>query len=134
MAEATIHVSYRSLPPIDVLRHETDSRGNIFTLTHPLKCGCGIEIPAGFESDGASVPRRLWHVVFPPDDMRAMFAAIVHDWEYRTHPDGVDKHEADLQFRYHLLRGGVSRSAAKWAYWGVRLFGGKAWKAGGKTK
>lgn len=37
-----------------------------------------ITVPAGFETDLASVPRCAWHV-FPTDDGYAQ-AAVLHDW------------------------------------------------------
>ena len=44
--------------------HQADERGNVFTLLEELHWG-GITVPAGFESDGASVPRFFWRAVFP---------------------------------------------------------------------
>jgi hypothetical protein len=39
---------------------------------------CGVTVPIGFVSDGASVPRLLWFI-FPPVG-RYFQAAVVHDW------------------------------------------------------
>ena len=118
--------------PIGVQVHEEDDRGNVYTLTMPIRY-CGLEIPAGFESDGASVPRFFWRCVFPPGEPRALLAAFVHDYIYRTHPAGWDKHEADYTF-YLLLRDqGISPVSAYLAYLGVKLFGGPAWRKGGKN-
>lgn len=41
-----------------------------------------INVPAGFETDFASVPRPLWNL-FPPDGSYTA-AAVVHDWLYRN--------------------------------------------------
>ena len=71
---ATIRVVYDHLPTVEVREHEEDERGNIFTLLRPLPV-CGLIVPVGFESDGASVPRLLWGVVFPRDDRQALCAA-----------------------------------------------------------
>ena len=132
MAEEIITKYYERLPTVEVLKHDEDERGNIFTLRKQLICR-GLEIPAGFESDGASVPRFFWSIVFPPDDDRALYAAIVHDFVYRTHPYGWTRKDADEAFREFLIRGGVPESRARRAYWGVRLFGGWAWDEGGKA-
>ena len=114
---------------IDV--HQSDFMGNIFTLCEDLTVE-GITVPAGFASDGASVPRFFWRIVFPPGDPPAMLAAFVHDFIYRTHPKGYDRKEADRAFKLLLLDNGVSKTAAQLAYWGVRLGGRAAWEAGGK--
>lgn len=119
------------MTPISVKVHEEDERGNVYTLTVPITY-CGLEIPAGFESDGASVPRFFWRCVFPPSAPRALLAAFVHDFIYRTHPRGWSRKEADMTFRELLIQQGVPRVTAETAYLGVRLFGGSAWRAGGK--
>lgn len=129
---ATIRVVYDHLPVVEVWEHEEDERGNVFTLLRPISV-CGIVVPAGFESDGASVPRLLWGVVFPRDDRQALCAAIVHDYLYRTHPACWTRSEADDTFLYLMERGGVSWIRRTRAYIGVRLFGNSSWEAGGKT-
>jgi len=128
---STIRVVYDHLPVVEVREHRADDRGNIYTLLRPISW-LGIVIPAGFESDGASVPRLFWGVVFPSGDTKAMFAAIFHDYIYRTHPPVWDRFEADEAFLQLLLDGGVSALRAYRAYIGVRLFGSKAWNEGGK--
>ena len=89
------------------------------------------EVPSNFVFDGASVPRFFWRVVFPPGDSRALYAAFVHDYVYRTHPRGWTKANADRIFEHLLICGGIPRWRAKLAYWGVKFFGSRAWKAGG---
>ena len=107
--------------------HQADSRGNVFTLLEPLKWG-ELTVPPGFESDGASVPRFFWRVVFPPGDADALRAAILHDYIYREHPAGWSRADADRLFRDVLIADGVPTLRARLAYWGVRLFGGGSWK------
>ena len=124
-----LRIEYDRLPPIEVERHSEDKKGNIFTLLSPLHYG-GIDVPVGFDSDGASVPRALWGAVFPAEDNRAMFGAIFHDFCYRKHPATWDKSSADNAFHYLLIEGGVPSFRANLAYWGVRLFGKKAWRDG----
>ena len=51
---------------------------------------------------------------------------------YRTHPAGWSREAADGLFLNVLLEDCVPKSSAYLAYWGVRLFGESAWKAGGK--
>ena len=116
---------------LKVAVHNQDEQGNVYTLLEDVAViwnGRVLHIPAGFKSDGASVPRFFWRWVFPPGDSRAMLAAFAHDFVYRTHPAGWTKADADNMF-YDLLRqNGVPYFNAKRAYCGVRLFGGKSWK------
>lgn len=109
---------------IDV--HRSDEMGNVYRLLEPLTYE-DLTVPVGFESDGASVPRFFWRVVFPPGDPRALRAAFLHDWIYRTHPEGWGREAADKLFRRVLLEDGVPRYRADLAYIGVRLFGGPSW-------
>lgn len=129
--ESIIRIVYDNLPTVEVLEHEEDERGNVFTLLRPISTS-GLTVPAGFESDGASVPRLFWGVVFPRDDRQAMFGAIVHDYIYRTHPPKWERADADEVFLYLLQQGGVSYIRRIRAYIGVRLFGKSSWEAMGK--
>ena len=45
---------------------------------------------------------------------------------------GWSRAAADNLFRTVLIEDGMPRISATFAYWGVRLGGGRAWKAGGK--
>lgn len=128
---AIIRVVYDKLPVVEVREHDEDERGNVFTLLRPITSS-GITVPAGFESDGASVPELLWGAVFPRGDRKALFGAIVHDYIYRTHPEGWTRADADEVFLYLLQQGGVSYIRRIRAYIGVRLFGRSSWEAGRK--
>ena len=117
-----------------VVRIDADAeRGDVYTLIRPVS-RYGLEIPAGFQSDGASVPRFFWRVVFPPGDVHALGAAFLHDYIYRTHPLGWTREAADKLFLDTLIADGVPKRRAFLAYVGVRLFGASAWREGGKTK
>ena len=107
------------------------SSGDVYTLQQPLPFE-NLTVPAGFRSDGASVPRFFWRLVFPPGDALALRAAILHDWIYRTHPAGWDRAKADALFRDVLIADGVPKWRARLAWLGVRIGGGAAWKEGGK--
>ena len=119
-----------SVPQVCIRVHQEDERGNVFTLMRPIHW-YDVDIPSGFESDGASVPRFFWRCVFPPGDSRALFAAFVHDYAYRVHPPGWSREDADDAFLILLREGGVPRVSARLAWIGVRLFGKRAWNAGG---
>ena len=110
--------------------HQTDAQGNVFTLRQELRIMPGLTVPAGFSSDGASVPRFFWRLVFPPGDQKALRAAFVHDWIYRTHPEGWTREAADKLFLKLLIEEGMPEFRAVLAWLGVRIFGSAAWKAG----
>ena len=85
-------------------------------------------VPAGFTSDGASVPRFLWDSVSPRVDPATLSGAIGHDFLYRTAPPGWTRKMAD-DFFYDCIRlHGLSWWKAQKAYWGVRLFGSSSWQ------
>ena len=122
---------------VDILKE--DEQGNVYVLREPGGLtvewhGKSVTVPYEVRSDGASVPRFFWRWVFPPGDTRALRAAFVHDWIYRTHPDGWTKAESDQLFRELLVEDGMPERFARRAYWGVRLFGGNSWHYGGCVK
>ena len=110
--------------------HREDARGNVFTVLFSRRVDWGGKsflIPRGFESDGASVPRLFWRVVFPNSDSHATTAGICHDYIYRLQPEGWTREEADRMFLALLVEFGANRWAANRAYEAVRLFGWLAW-------
>lgn len=83
-----------------------------------------LNVPEEFRSDLASVPRLL-HFLFDPLG-RHQRAALFHDWLYSTQP--VSRQLADALFRAIMELDNVS-SWRRWLmYFGVRLFGGYAWR------
>lgn len=56
-------------------------------LAYTTKAGDRIEIPPGFYTDLASIPRPFWNLL-PPDGPWTL-AAVVHDFLYATHGTGV---------------------------------------------
>lgn len=110
--------------------HREDARGNVFTVLYPYRVnfgGRGFLIPRGFESDGASVPRLFWRIVFPNSDSHATTAGIAHDFIYRMQPEGWTRRDADRMFLALLVEFGAPLPAALAAYHAVRFFGGIAW-------
>lgn len=43
-------------------------------------CLFGLEVPAGYEFDGASIPRALWSLIGSPFEPDYLKAACFHDW------------------------------------------------------
>jgi len=86
--------------------------------------GSTVRVPAGFETDFASVPRFFWRIV-PPWGRYAR-AAVAHDYLYRQ--EIGTKRRADKAFLYLMERLGVPGWKRRAMYWAVRMFGGRAWK------
>jgi len=82
-----------------------------------------FEVPAGFETDFASVPRFFWRVL-PPWDKYSP-AAVVHDHLYQT--GKVPRVEADKTFLELMEALGVSWWKRRVMYYAVRAFGWIAW-------
>lgn len=84
----------------------------------------GFDVPEGFVTDFASVPRLLWGL-FPPYG-RHTRAAVVHDWLYAT--GEVSRADADGIFRRIMRECGVGRVRRWIMYAALRLFGWAAWR------
>ena len=48
-----------------------------------------VTVPAGFVTDLASVPNQVWHAF--PKFGKWTGAAVIHDFLYRTQPDGISR-------------------------------------------
>ena len=84
-----------------------------------LSSGGGILVPAGFISDGASVPW-LFRLFVPPVG-KAMPAAVVHD--YLLNEGRLSWSSAANDFHVELLAYGVSQFRAGLIVGGVRMWG-----------
>jgi hypothetical protein len=81
----------------------------------------GVQIPAGFTTDGATVPRIFW-VIIPP--YRKIYpAALVHDFRYhfRNHPQG--RSGADKELMHNCKDLGLSHNRHLIVWLAVMLFG-----------
>lgn len=117
-------------PKIEFL-NISDTDGDCFRLLEEIYFeweGHSFTVPAGFESDGASVPQFLWASVSPKIDPRSLAAAIGHDYLYRECPEGWTRKMADDFFYDYLRLHGLSWWKSQKAYWGVRLFGSSSWQ------
>lgn len=87
-----------------------------------------IEVPAGFELDGASVPRLVWTLSGLTPDGLIRAAALVHDYLYQHqgHLPGtlsrVSRAASDQLFLDLMLAAGVGNKRARLAYRAVRMF------------
>jgi hypothetical protein len=105
---------------------DPDPSGHTWTLARDLGFG-EVTVPAGFRTDGASIPRALWWL--EPPWGRAAAAAVVHDRLYALrragtpHAAAMTRRQCDALFHAALLASGVPRPVA-WLLWAaVRSFG-----------
>lgn len=84
--------------------------------------GQTITVPAGFQTDFASVPRFFWRL-FPPTGNYCP-AAVIHDWLYRM--TDVDRKLCDDVFLEGMAVLGVNWITRYTIYRAVRIFGGVA--------
>jgi hypothetical protein len=82
-----------------------------------------IDVPAGFQTDLASVPRLPLVYLLCGDCARE--AAVVHDYLYTTHL--VDRATADAVLREASAVTGVPWWRRTLMYWGVRAGGARHW-------
>lgn len=80
----------------------------------------GITVPAGFLTDGASIPDWLQHI-FDPFDPDYATAAVIHDYLYYRRL--VSKKKADKIFLEIMLKMETPRWKAYIFYYTVRLVG-----------
>lgn len=121
-------------PKIEII--EKTEHGDIFRLLKSLPFnfkGKKFTVPKGFLSDGMSVPAFLWAIVSPRIDPRTLCGAIAHDYIYREQPDGWTRKEADKMLYAIIRADGLSWMRSQRVYWGVRLFGGVAWRENRKA-
>ena len=83
-----------------------------------------IQVPFGFESDGASVPQALWNL-YPPFG-KYLEAAVIHDWfcvlgHAGTSP--ISSQRAAKLFLEIMKVLGVGKWKRTKMYWAVRLAG-----------
>lgn len=95
----------------------------------------GVYVPAGYITDGASVPRAFYNILARFTD--ALGAALAHDAQYDPPADAagvkrrrLTRKQADKEFYRNLRSSGVNIARAQAAYRAVRLFGWKPWNAG----
>lgn len=101
--------------------------------------GQTYEVPAGYVSDFASVPKLFW-VLFPPSDPHYSRAAVIHDWGYDTggvyrrvdcFTDQFDRAGVDDLFREAMVALGCRATLRLPVYAAVRSCG---WLYFGKRK
>lgn len=117
------------LTPLDVRKADTR-----WFLLSPLCYEAGpariIEVPAGFYTDFASIPR-LFYISTPPIG-RYDCAAVLHDYLYFI--QATTRSEADAVFKQAMADSGVGRYTRHKMWLAVRLFGGSVWDEYARNK
>ncbi len=85
-------------------------------------------IPAGFVSDGASVPRFFWRLVDPPITAATLIPSVKHDFIYRTKKKFMTRAECDKLYYNDLRANGYSWVKSNLTYTGVRIGGSSSWQ------
>ena len=83
-----------------------------------------IDVPRGFVTDFASVPRLLWSFGLSPYGSFSK-AAVIHDYLYWA--QGCTREQADNLMMIAMKESGVGSFQAKLLHWGVRLGGKASW-------
>lgn len=119
--------------PLDVRANDD---GKTFTILQAFDYQIGddperrIVVPAGFETDFASVPQLFWNIL-PPWGIYGK-AAVLHDWNY--HRQEFNRKFCDDLLMESMTTLGVS-GWKRWAiYMGVRLGGWVAWNTHKRNK
>jgi hypothetical protein len=96
--------------------------------------GMRIDVPAGFKTDFASIPRWVWSYISPEDPV-ILFASVIHDFLYTRKGDlgpesrvAFNRQQADEVLRQAMLVCGARATQAWVVYNAVRLGGGSHWK------
>ncbi len=113
-------------------------------LISPLRVQVGghvVEIPAGFVTDFASVPKAFWSI-FPATDPHYLRAAVVHDWGYQfggMYPladggllDLSQRSKVDVLFLDLMQAEGANWISRRVIFRAVRTFGWAAWRRASK--
>jgi hypothetical protein len=90
-----------------------------FSYTDPA--GKVWSVPAGFITDGASIPKCLWSAVGGPFEGVYRNASIPHDYVCKTHTTIEERRLGDLMFRSACLCAGCSEDDANRLYAGVSI-------------
>lgn len=89
-----------------------------------------VQVPEGFVTDLASIPRIFWQLLRP--EGRHAYAAVVHDYLYWN--QSRSKEEADLILKFALEDSKVDKVKTWAIYQAVDKLGQKAWDKNGQLK
>jgi hypothetical protein len=109
----------------------------VYVLTKPIAWSPNpgqpykrVEVPAGFVTDFASIPRTFWSITRP--DGEYAYAAIVHDYLYWTQER--PREESDQIFKLVLEDLKIDPKTIAIVHAAVRLGGNAAWDSNARLK
>jgi len=109
----------------------------LFNQTHSMEAKSGpgrqvqaVDVPIGFVTDFASIPRVFWSLLRP--DGEYTYPAILHDFLYWTQERPRDV--ADQIFKIGMEEFSISKTTIGTIYEAVRLGGASAWESNAKAK
>lgn len=103
-----------------------------WTTDSKYKSSTSVNVPRGFVTDFASVPRIFWSILPPDGDY--VYPAIIHDYLYWDQPAGVTREEADLVMLDAMNVFNVGSVKSHLIHKAVRLGGESAWKGNAELK
>lgn len=101
-----------------------------FKLTAPFAYRSSrgvITVPAGFITDGASIPRIFWPFLDPFG--KYFKAAVIHDFLYSPWNIRFNRAESDRLFKEAMFNSGLDWPTRETIYRAVRMFGGRNFRA-----
>lgn len=100
----------------------TPAGGGLYTVVQDFG-----EIPAGFATDGASIPRFFWRLIGHPFESDYVDIFVSHDYDYAT--GRRSRKAADDAMLAALKERGMSWWKRTLIYTAVRMFGGKHYES-----
>lgn len=101
----------------------------LFKVTKPYRYHSSkgmITIPAGFTTDGASIPRVFWSILSPYGEYFP--AALVHDFLYSPNNIWFNRKESDQLFLEAMYNIGIGWPMRGTIYSAVRSFGWRSFR------
>lgn len=91
-------------------------------------------VPAGTETDGASIPRALWLICGEPMKVPRLYAALIHDFLYSGGDPEATRKDADDLYRDLQIALGISKWKAYVEWSTLRVCGWTHWTSKTKEK
>lgn len=93
----TLAIPAQGLPLCFYMREDGETVALVLQEMIYRTCRGSYTVPAGFASDGCSLPPFLWRLFGHPFSMHYLREAILHDWLYWIQP--CSRRIADIEFR-----------------------------------
>ena len=116
-------------PELQTYYDQTDKERIFYSRTKMVfdNGDIAITVPAGFLSDGLSIPR-IFRSIFSKAPSY-IYAGILHDYTYRQLPNNMTRKESDKLFKCWLKAYKCGAASRRAIYWAVRIGARKNWRA-----